>query len=269
MTKYLQMNTKSLITNPYLLVWSIAFIEFWVIMFAYVFGNRIPSTEEAVRIYTATAFGSLLMLSLSSSVVTITQSLLYSSKSIRFITKYTKLSPSRFLLENLASSLVVLLIISAVMFVSVTGVFYARFGMLMLPVDWVGLIFSIVISTLFIYSFSLFLNFVIVHLRAPRAASFITFLPLMLGFTAYASIWIDFGSFTYVSPFNCIISICYYFFSGKAPPTGNLLMQSGQSLVNIPGAMGSLIVWSVTLLLLGVVLLRKMRGLNIEEIRTN
>ena len=50
MTRYFSMRVKSLLTNPYLLFWSIAFIEFWVLMWFFVFGKWIPSMEEAVRV---------------------------------------------------------------------------------------------------------------------------------------------------------------------------------------------------------------------------
>jgi hypothetical protein len=261
------MNAKSLLTNPYILFWSILFIEFWVIMYAYIFGNYIPQVEDAVRVYTATAYGNLLMLSLSGAAVTIASSLLYSSRSIRFITKYTKLSPSGFLMENLLSSIVALLAISVVMFVSVTGVFYVRFGFVMMPLNPLGLVFGVLLSTLFIYALALFLNFAVIMLRAPRSASFISFLPLILAFTAYAALWVDFGNITYFSPFNCIVSVCYYFFSGQPPPTGNFLAQTGQNLVNMTLATGSLLTWSVVLMVLNLVLLRKMRGVGVEEIR--
>lgn len=267
MTKYLWMNVKSLLTNPYILFWSILFTEFWVVMWAYVFGNYVPQVEEAVRVYTATAYGNLLMLSLSGASVTIASSLLYSSKSIRYVTKYTKLSPSRFLLENLVSSLAALLVISAVMFISVTGVFYARFGLLLMPVDATGMFLSILLGSLFIYALALFLNFLIVVLRAPKSASFIHFLPLVLGFTAYASLWIDFGIAVYLSPFNCIVSTCYYYFSGQAPPTGNFFALGSHALVNVSLAMVSLVGWSIALMALNVLLLRVMRGISIEEIR--
>jgi len=266
-TKYLKMNAKSLLTNPYILFWSILFIEFWVGMYAYIFGNYIPQVEEAVRVYTATAYGNLLMLSLSGAAVTIASSLLYSSRSIRFVTKYTKLSPSGFLVENLVSSVLALLAISAVMFISITGVFYARFGFFMMPMNPIGLIFGVLLSTLFIYALALFLNLSVIILRAPKSASFISFLPLVLAFTAYAALWVDFGNVTYFSPFNCIVSVCYYFFSGQAPPTGNFLAQAGQNLVNLSLATGSLVAWALILMVLNVVLLRRMRGVGVEEIR--
>jgi len=262
------MNAKSLLTNPYILFWSILFIEFWVLMYAYVFGNYIPQVEEAVRVYTATAYGNLLMLSLSGASVTIASSLLYSSKSIRYITKYTKLSPSRFLFENLASSLIALLAISVVMYISVTSVFYIKFGFALMPLNIIGLVFSVLLSTLFIYALALFLNFLVIILRAPKSASFISFLPLILAFTAYAALWIDFGNVTYFSPFNCIVSVCYYFFSGQAPPTGNFFAPSGENLVNVSLTIASLIAWSMALMILNLVFLRKMKGIGIEEIRT-
>jgi hypothetical protein len=207
------------------------------------------------------------MLSLSGAAVTIASSLLYSSKSIRFVTKYTKLSPSGFLMENLTSSVLALLAISGVMFLSITIVFYARFGLVTMPMNPVGLIFAVLISTLFIYALALFLNFSVIMLRAPKSASFISFLPLILAFTAYAALWVDFGNVTYFSPFNCIVSVCYYFFSGQAPPTGNFLAQTGQTLVNMSLATGSLVASSAILMVLNIVLLRKMRGVGVEEIR--
>ena len=267
MTKYLKMNTKSLLTNPYILFWSILFIEFWVLMWAYVFGSYIPQTEEGVRIYSATAYGTLLMLSLSGAAVTVASSLLYSSKSIRYVTKYTKLSPSRFLLENLSSSLIALLTISAVMFSSVLVVFFVRFGFFVLPMNVVGLSFSIVLSTLFMYALSLFLNLLIVVTRAPKSASFISFLPLILAFTAYSSLWIDIKNAAYLSPFNCIVSICYYYFSGQVPPTGNFFMQGEKTLVNMGLTVASLVAWLALLIILDVVLLKKMRGIGVEDIR--
>ncbi len=270
MTKYLWMNAKSLLTNPYLLFWSILFIEFWVFMWAYVFGNYVPQIEEAVRFYTATAFGNLLMLSLSAAAITIASTLLYGSKSIRYITKYTKLSPARFLIENFASALIVLLIISVVMFLSVAGLFYVKFGFAIMPANAAGLSLSILLGAVFIYALAFFLNSIVVVLRSPRSASFIFFLPLILAFTAYASLWIDFGNLAYISPFNCIVSICFYHFSGKAPPTGALTsaLQNRHRLIDINIALASIIAWSIILIALNVFLLRKMRGVSIEEIRT-
>jgi hypothetical protein len=62
--------------------------------------------------------------------------------------------------------------------------------------------------------------------------------------------------------------MCYYYFSGKAPPTGELIMmRDGRNLVDVNMTLISLIAWSMILMALNVFLLRKMRGVSIEEIR--
>jgi hypothetical protein len=269
MTKYFEMNVKSLLTNPYLIFWSILFIEFWIFMWVFVFGGEIQPLEEYVRRYMASAYGNLLVLSLSGACVTIGGSILYSSKSIRYVTKYTRLSPSRFLVENLASSLVALLVVCAIMLLSVIAVFYGRFVLFILPVNPAGLACSLLLSTLFIYALSLFLNLLIVTLKAPKSANFISFLPLIFGFISYSALWIDFKAAVYVSPFNCITSICYFAASGEIPPAGNFFAPpSSQTLVDVNLALVSLIAWTSFFILIDVLLLRKMRGVGVEEIRT-
>ena len=267
MTKYFWMQTKSMLKNPYLIFFSILFVEFWVFMWAFVFGTNIPPFEPAIREYLGTAFGALLVLSLSSAASGITMSLLYSSKSIRYVTKYTKLSPSRFFLENLLSSLAVLGVISLIMFLSVVLVFLGKFGMLVLPANGPGLFLSIILGTLFMYTLSLFLNLLIVVLKAPKSATFISFLPMMLGFLPYMSLWIDFGVVAYISPFNSLTSVCYHFFSGNLPPTGNYLMDPRGALMNMPLVVLSLLLWVILFVIADIVLLKKMRGVGVDEIR--
>jgi hypothetical protein len=63
------------------------------------------------------------------------------------------------------------------------------------------------------------------------------------------------------------VSVCYYYFLGQAPPTGNFFVPGGKNLVNVSLATGSLIVWSMALMMLNLVLLRKMKGVGIEEIK--
>nr|MDO8098578.1 hypothetical protein [Candidatus Njordarchaeota archaeon] len=267
MTKYLGMNAKNLLTNPYLIFWSVLFMEFWVVLWAFAFTVSLPPIEEVLRTSVATAWGSLAVYSLSAAASSIAMTLLYSSKSVRYVTKYTKLSPSRFLLENLLSSLTVLATIYVIMFLSVVLAFYGKHGMILLPVDPVGLLFSAFLGILFLYALSLFLNLIIVVLRAPRSASFISFLPLMLGTLSYVGLWIDYGIIAYISPFNCLMSLGYYYYSGRSAPTGNFLMPGTGALMDMPLVMLSLITWVVFLLAFDVVLLRKMRGVGVEDIR--
>nr|MDO8135255.1 hypothetical protein [Candidatus Njordarchaeum guaymaensis] len=129
------------------------------------------------------------------------------------------------------------------------------------------MLFSAFLGILFLYALSLFLNLIIIVLRAPRSAAFISFVPLMLGFLSYVALWLDFGIVAYISPFNCLTSAGYYYYSGRSAPTGNYLMPGAGTLKDMPLVMLSLIVWVVFLLLTDIVLLRKMRGVGVEDIR--
>jgi len=267
LTRYFGLNLKSLLTNPHLIFWAIIFVEFWVFMWAYVFSVNIPPVEEAIREFLSLAYGSLLTISLSAVSIGISQNLIYSSKSIRFVTKYTRLSPSKFLAENLASSFTVLLIDSAIMFASTIGVFWHKFGMLILPKNAAGLAAATVLSAIFLYALTAFLSLMLVLLRAPKSASFITFIPLMLSFVAYSSLWMDFQIFAYISPFNCILSLCYYFLSGKQPVTGAFFGSNRGNLMDITLTTTSLSIWTAILCVLVIAMLRKMKGVGIDEIR--
>lgn len=267
MTKYFNLYLKALITNPHLIFWAIIFVEYWVLMWAYVFGANVPTYEEAVKNYVSAACGSLTLISLSSAATGIAETLIHSSKSIKFVTKYTRLSPPRFLVENMAASLAVLLIVSAIMFSSIIGVFCHKFEMMVLPVNPFGLIATTLLSAIFLYALSAFLSLLVVVLKAPKSASFVQFLPLIFSFLAYASLWVDLKIFAYISPFNCISALVYHYFSGEQPIMGGLLMPGEKEQMNITLTACSLITWTFTMLILVVILLRKMRGIGIEEIR--
>ncbi|MGB9756346.1 MAG: hypothetical protein ACPLVJ_00995 [Candidatus Bathyarchaeales archaeon] len=267
MTKYFSLSLKALLFNPALIFWAILFVEYWVLMWAYVFGANVPAYEEVVKDYTSMAYGSLTIISLSAVATGIADALIHSSKSIKFVTKYTKLSPSKFLAENLASSLIALLIVSAIMFCSMIGVFWHKFGMLVLPENPLGLLTATFLTAIFLYAFSAFLSLLVVVLRAPKSASFVTFIPLMLSFLSYSSLWIDLKIFAYISPFNCISALFYHYFSGKQPVTGGFFTTSGKELMDITLTACSMIAWTVTMFILVVTLLRNMRGIGIEEIR--
>jgi ABC-type Mn2+/Zn2+ transport system ATPase subunit len=55
--------------------------------------------------------------------------------------------------------------------------------------------------------------------------------------------------------------------SGEIPPAGNFA-RVGQTLVDVNLASASLIAWTLALIIVDAVLLTKMRGVGVEEIRT-
>jgi len=267
MSKYLWMNLKNMIKNPHLIFWSIFFIEFWVFMWAYVFGSQLPPIAEVIQRFTAAAYGNLLMISISSVAITLVQSILYASKSIRFVTKYTSLSSTRFFIENLASSALTLLIVSGIIFTSTLGIFSLRFGIPIIVENPLGLASITFLGMILIYSLSVMLGLLIIALRIPRFANFLSSLPLIFAFITYANLWVDFKLAVYISPFNSLVSLIYYYFCGDIPPTGNYFMSGQKVLVDLNLALIVVIGYILAFSMLSVALLRRTRGVSIEEIR--
>jgi len=265
-TKYMSTLTKRMLTRIELIFWSILFVEFWVAMWILVFAKYTPPIKEAQVAQVSTAYGSLLLISLSSVAVSIAYTTLYASKAVRYVTKFTRLSPLKYLLENTLSSLIVLLVVSAVILSSVVAAFSWRFNVTILPNSMPGIAASTLLGALLTYLLGLLVGLALVVFRAPRSASFAAYLPLMLGFISYSALWVDFGKATYLLPYNCLTALCYYFYSGFTPLTGAYVM-SGGSLVSVRLAAASLIAYIALLAAVDVVLLRKIYGVGVEEIR--
>ncbi len=269
-TRYFSMRVKSLLTNPYLLFWSIAFIEFWVLMWFFVFGKWIPSMEEAVRVYVAEAFGFLGVLSLSAVAVSLTYTSFFSSRSARFVTKFTRLSPRLYVLEEFASSIVAILVPIAVIFVSILLASYAKFGIAPAPKQPLFIFADLLLAGVMMYLWAVVLSYVAIVARAPKTAHFLAYVPLILGFVAYSAMWVDFGVGTYISPFNAISLLTIAHYTGIVPPTGNLVMWRGFTVENPanPALMvASLLVWLAVLTAVSLILVRKAKGVPVEELR--
>ncbi|AFH42001.1 hypothetical protein [Fervidicoccus fontis] len=135
------------------------------------------------------------------------------------------------------------------------------------PENTLGLVVSSLLSAVFLYAFSAFLSLLMIVLKSPKSASFVTAVPLMLSFLSYSSLWLNLKASAYISPFNCISALFYYYFSGNEPATGGYFTSGGKELMNVTLTAFSLIGWTIIMLILAIILLRKMRGVSIEEIR--
>lgn len=249
-----------------MLFWSVLFVEFWVFMWAFVFARKVPA--EGLREYVATAYGSLLVLSLASAGVGIANNNLYASKAIRFVTKFTRLSPWRFLIENFLSSLTVFLIIVAILFSSILVAFAWKGGVWVLPENASGFTLLSVLGAAQVYLIAVFFVYLAVAFRMPRAIFFVNFLPLILGFVAYGSLWIDYGTLNYFLPFNPISFLFFSTISGKqpsAPMIPGFAEVPSQLDVNL--LLLSLLMYIAVLSLLDLYLFRRVRGVIAEELR--
>jgi len=123
-------------------------------MWIYVFGKDLveysgmPWYSDAVRSYVGLAYGSLGLISLGSVAATLTDSIQQAYTSIRYVTKYTKLGPHRFLFEDVLSSLISLVIV-AVVITAATTLAWLEYGVLVIPSNSAGLLLDLLLIGVF------------------------------------------------------------------------------------------------------------------------
>ncbi|MEM1832257.1 MAG: hypothetical protein QXJ97_12110, partial [Desulfurococcaceae archaeon] len=195
---------KNILSNYYFWLFSIFFVVFWSFMGAYAFSRNITieNTRKAlinagtppevvdmvldevwsrvVRSYTGGWYAAVIVVSFGATAIGLIEVVYYSTIPLRYLSKFSRTSSRRILLELVVGSLVILLV-SFVMLLAVTTLMFShRFNQLVLPEDPAGLLAAGLAYGLFIYVFSMALGLLVVVLRKPGLLSKITFIPLVL-----------------------------------------------------------------------------------------
>ena len=271
---YFRLKIKDMLTSPELLGWSIGFVEFWVLMWLFVFSPAKVEAEWAeyfVQGNAAMAFSFLSLISIASIGISLAYSFLYVSRSARYITKFTKVSPSIFLLEDFLGSLVALLIIISVIYFSIIFGSYFRWGILPTLENPLSVAVDLVLAGITMYWFSYMLVLLLIVTRRTRSLTIASYIPLVLAFIAYSQLWVDLGNLAYVIPFCSIPALIMYHATGAIPPKGSYLRwfytRSLSQPIDLKFAVISTLLWLAIFIAVSLILLRKSRGVPIEEIR--
>jgi len=250
-------------------------MSFWAAMGAFVFSKEVP--QEYMSYHFASLFGQLLILCIGSIAIAIVQGLYYASFSIRFITKFSKLSSKKFYVEHFMSTLSALLMFSIILWLIQLFFYYIAFNNIYLPKRPLGVVLALVLASCFMYVFSVFATYTTICLRKPAISALISYVPLMLGFVAYAGFWVDFKKLSLLLPFYLISAITYYFYTNQKPFTGdiigNMIYQQRYGHVNEEAileptlAIISMIIWIVVFSTMCIFLIKKAKGVSIEELQ--
>lgn len=275
MTLYFKLKIKSYLTDPQLLGWSIGFIEFWVLMWIFIFSANVSVNNVwnvyVVKTNVSLAYSFLGPLSLSSVAIGLTYGFFYMSKTARFITKYTKLSPLRLLIEDFISSIIVMLITVSVIIVSVIGLAYFKWGVVAIPENIIGVYIDLTLGSILLYWLAYMIALILIITRMTKALSMSSFIPLIVGFIAYSELWVDFNNLAYIIPLASLPALIIYHSTNSIPPTGAylkwLFSNERVPLINLRLASISVFAWIGIFILVTLLLLRKSRGVDIEEIR--
>ncbi len=274
MTIYFKYKIKEMLTNAELLGWGIGFVEFWVIMWVFVFSGSAKVSSEWERylasINASMAFAFLGLITIGSIGIALAYSILYSSRAARYLTKYTKLSPALLLTEDFLSSLIVLLIFIFIIYISVLTLSYFKWNVYPRIENPFGVIVDLILAGVLLYWLSYTLALGVIVLRRVRAISMVSYIPLILAFVAYAQLWIELKSLIYIIPLVQLPALIMYHATGAIPPTGCylkwLVSSSLLTPVNLRLAAVSLFIWIAIFILASLLLIRRSRGIAIEEI---
>jgi len=269
--------------------WTLAVLlmTFWQSTGAYVFADYSFPPEVRQRVgeemwrklvhsYTGGWYGVAALFTLAFVAVELVHVTCHSVISLRFLSKYSKASAPKFFAGLVLASLTAA-IAATCLLVASTVVFYSHkfynLEELILPQNPLGILAVTLAGGLFVYFLSMTLALLVVLLRRPRALTAVSFVPavlaFMLGYTAnYAG-----GTEMQIQPFSLIVKLGDYYYSGVpldlTRPNVQVWMAwlRGEPIDAMEPLLVWLMVacWIVLFALLSLLLLRKQRGVNVEE----
>nr|KJR73268.1 MAG: hypothetical protein TU35_06815 [Thermoproteus sp. AZ2] len=278
MPRLLTYTVRSMLTNPNVLFWGVAFATFWAVIGALVESSGVPNYLSVEQAYTSSWYGVLIIMSASAVGTSLTFSLTYQTGGLSHLVRYSKLKPSYYLISTYGGMAIVSAIIGLVLLAITYALFGYHFGYSVAKPSNIPVILAdVVLAGLFFTALSTLLDIIALRLGGPRLINILSFIPLILGYL-FGLMWanLDLGKWNYVyalSPFNEIEMLAYFGYYGK----GNVPLTlepftTGQSLVSVPTVSPLdlfiyLALWIVILGVLSSVLLRGLYLVPPEEVR--
>ncbi|PSN89634.1 hypothetical protein B9Q03_08385 [Candidatus Marsarchaeota G2 archaeon OSP_D] len=260
--------SKTLLTNRALWGWGVLFMVFWLIIGGFVESTGLPKGNHMVALsYTASWYGLINLFSLSSLAISIAFSLIYSTHSLAYSFRYTRLKPSSYLVNLVASSLIMGVILSVLMLVSTYAIFSYKLGAGVAPANPALTLPIAALSGVFMYAFATLLVLILINSLGLKNQSFVSFIPLLLGYVfGFLQLFLSLPSLViYASPLSAIQDLLYYAYSGQ--PVPSVLSNPSSQTLRTPYLTVSLVAWTLVLLVADSILLRKIKPRSIEEAR--
>lgn len=275
-SKYLKYHIKGTLFHPSMLGWGIGLTILWVFLGAFVFSTGFTKTLEhtpieahhtAILYYTSGWFSSLTLYSFSSLTMGLAFTLFYSTSSVTYALKFTRLSPVKYHVYNILSSLLMFLLLSSSTVTSVYGLYSYSFGKDLCPRNMPLLMIASLFAGVFLYLFSMLLTLSCIALGRPRLAMTLAYAPVVFSIVfSYAQLYAYFSgieTILHISPFSNIISLLAHAYSGMDIP---LTFTNPQTdFINIGASTLSLLFWTAALGLVDVYLIKKVKAVPPRE----
>ncbi len=261
----LQYYVKGILSNRNLWFWGVAFMLFWLFLYAFSFAQLVPHTQAALLQFSAVSYGSIALFSLSSLAISIADTIYYASSALAYGFRYTKLTPMSYVGTLVGSSSVLGIFLSVIMLVCTFGIFSAKFAFNLSPVNALGAIGVSALAGIFMMTFAMFLVLLVVNFMGLQNVSLVTFVPLILAFgLGLSTINTPLPTgVLYSSPYNAIQSLLYMAYGGLSAHAQ--LTDPTSAVLNWQYMLVSLIAWIVFLLVLDGFLLGRLKPRQVEE----
>jgi len=260
--------SKALLRIKSLWGWGVLFMGFYIVLGAFLFSNGLPNNlpVSAYISYTSSWYALINLYTLSTLAISLSNSILFSTHSLAYSFKFTKLNPRSYLLNYVASSSIVGMILSAFIIIATYASFSYKFNMNIYPSNLPFMIITILISSIFMYAFSTMLVLILINYLGLKNQQFISFIPLLLGFGfGFGQLYISLPTaLLYASPFTVISSLLYHGYSGYDVPVSFIY---GNGTLDINILILSLAAWTISLLLIDLLLLNRIKPRYVEEMR--
>jgi hypothetical protein len=237
----------------------------WLLLIAYVLSAKATGTEAYLLPQVAVWYGYITVAVFAVLAMTVVASISYSTQSLAYSFKYTKLSPISYVLNLMGGSSVVAILLSAIMLVSTFGLFSERFRINLPPSNVLGAMGVSALAGIFEFAFGAAIVLVIINYLGLQSQGFANFLPVMLAIflgLSQASTALP-SALIYASPINEIESLLFQEYSGQIPHVQ--LSDPTTAPLSWPLLLVGLVAWIGILLFVDGTMLKRLKPRQIEE----
>ncbi|MEM3799334.1 MAG: hypothetical protein QXH56_04490 [Thermoprotei archaeon] len=258
--------TKRLLTNKSLWGWGVLYMLFFLTLGGLVVSSSISKSNIHVVLgYTATWYALTNLTSLSTLAISIAYSLLYSTHSLAYCFRYTKLKPSSYIANVVCSSMTMGVVLSVIMLAATYVIFSQRFGAMVAPSNPALAVGLASLSGIFMFALSTFLVLTLVNTIGLKNQNFVSFIPFILSYGfGFTQLYTPLPkALIYASPFTSIQDLLYHAYSGY-PVTAALTNPSTPTIQTQYLAL-SLVAWIILLIMVDAFMVRRIKPRSIEE----
>ncbi|MCL5681463.1 MAG: hypothetical protein M1515_05440 [Candidatus Thermoplasmatota archaeon] len=258
---------KSLFSSKIILFWSVGFVIFWLFMGVFVFTAGLSLSGNGIIGYASIWYSVSSILSIAAIGVSISFSIYYSSSSLAYLFRNSKLSSYRYYLESSIATGVFFTAVGIIFLFVLMAFFYLKFHVIIYPhILWLSIILFLSSGILF-YSLSVILVLIFNNWLGLKNINFISFIPLFLGYGfGYSALFYELpGGLLYSNIISPLEYLYVFSFTGQTPWVE--LINPLSKHVSIVLCASSLIIWIIILLTMALLLIRRIKGSYVEEAR--